>query len=49
MQVTKQNYHTVLTIKKSSKNFPDPMVSNHLRRLDTCISSEFSKGISPTH
>lgn len=37
-----------LTIKKSSWNFPDSMAGNLLKRLDTCLSNEFSKGISPT-
>lgn len=44
-----QNKHAALTIKKSSRNFPDSMAGNLLRRLETCLSREFSQGISPTN
>lgn len=36
-----------LTIKKSSWNFSDSVTGNLLSKLDTCLSREFSKGISP--
>lgn len=36
-----------LTIKKSSWNFSDSTAGNLLRRLETCLSNEFSQAISP--
>lgn len=41
------NFRKILTIKKSSWNFSDSIAGNLLKRLETCLSNEFSEGISP--